>query len=315
MSLMASDHVSVLLNEVIDGLEIKPDGCYVDGTFGRGGHATEILKHLGDQGRLIVFDKDIAAIDAAHEMMGSDSRVTIIHADFSSMKEALEQRDLLTKIDAVFLDLGVSSPQLDQAERGFSFMKDGPLDMRMDRNNPLSAEIWLSKADEKEIASVLWQLGEEKFSRRIAAKIIEQREEHPLKTTLQLAALIKECVPSSKKEKKHPATRSFQAIRMHVNGELSHIRTFLDDVMDVLKVGGRFLVIAFHSLEDRLVKRFIQQYSKAKKVPRGLPITSDELDASIKLRKIGKAIKASAEEVEKNARSRSAVLRIAELVA
>jgi len=307
-------HVSVLFNEVIEGLAIKSNGCYVDGTFGRGGHSAEILKHLGDKGRLIVFDKDDEAIKTAKELMGDDDRVTIIHADFSTMKESLEPLGLLNQVDGVFLDLGVSSPQLDQAGRGFSFMNDGPLDMRMDRSNPLSAELWLSQAEEKEIASVLWQLGEEKFSRRIAKNIVELREETALKTTLQLAALIKSCVPNSKKEKKHPATRSFQAIRMHVNGELTHIRAFLEDVLDVLTVGGRLLVIAFHSLEDRLVKRYIQQHATAKKVPRGLPITSDELDASISLKKIGKAIKASAEEVEINTRSRSAVLRIAERI-
>ncbi len=314
MSASAQAHVSVLFNEVIDGLAIKADGIYVDGTFGRGGHSTEILKHLGEAGQLIVFDKDDDAIAVAKEMMGDDDRVTIIHADFSTMKEALAQGDLLNKVDGVFLDLGVSSPQLDKAERGFSFMKDGPLDMRMDRSNPLSAELWLSKADEKEIASVLWQLGEEKFSRRIAKNIIELRAETPIKTTLQLAALIKESVPNSKKEKKHPATRSFQAIRMHVNGELTHIRSFLEDIRDVVKVGGRFLVIAFHSLEDRLVKRFIQQHATAKKIPRGLPITSDELDATISLKKIGKAIKAGEQELAVNTRSRSAVLRIAERI-
>lgn len=307
-------HISVLFHEVIDGLNIKPDGYYVDGTFGRGGHSSEILKHLNESGRLIVFDKDDEAINTARLLMGDDQRVTIVHADFSTMKEALGQRGLLNKIDGVFLDLGVSSPQLDQAGRGFSFMNDGPLDMRMDRDNPLSAELWLAQAEEKEIAHVLWQLGEEKFSRRIAKNIVALREETPLKTTLQLAALIKESVPNSKKEKKHPATRSFQAIRMHVNGELDHIRIFLEDVIDMLKIDGRFLVIAFHSLEDRLIKRFIQQYSTAKKVPRGLPVTSDELDASIRLRKIGKAIKATAEEIGQNARSRSAVLRIAERV-
>ncbi len=315
MSTSAQEHISVLLNEVITGLAIKPEGFYVDGTFGRGGHSAEILKRLNAQGRLIVFDKDDEAIATAHSMMGDDRRVTIIHADFSTMKDALGQHDLLNRIDGVFLDLGVSSPQLDQAARGFSFMQDGPLDMRMDRSQPLSAEVWLNQADEKEIASVLWQLGEEKFSRRIAKNIVAVREEMPVKSTLQLAQLIKESVPKSNKEKKHPATRSFQAIRMHVNGELTHIRAFLEDVRDVLKIGGRFLVIAFHSLEDRLVKRFIQQHASAKKMPRGLPLTSDELDASISLRKIGKAIKASAREVEMNARSRSAVLRIAERVA
>ncbi len=315
MSTLPQKHVSVLFNEVINGLVIKPNGCYVDGTFGRGGHSAEILKGLNEQGRLIVFDKDDEAIKAAQKMMGDDSRVTIIHDDFSSMKDVLAQRDLLGKIDAVFLDLGVSSPQLDQAERGFSFMRNGPLDMRMDQSSSISAERWLAQADEQEIADILWQLGEEKFSRRIAKRIIEQRDEAPLTTTLQLASLIKGCVPNSKKEKKHPATRSFQAIRMHVNGELDHIRQFLNDVLEVVKIGGRFLVIAFHSLEDRLVKRFIQQKSKPKKMPRGLPLTSDELDASISLRKIGKAIKASTQEIEINARSRSAVLRIAERIA
>lgn len=309
-----SAHVAVLLDEVLHGLAIKPDGCYVDATFGRGGHAAEILKNLNADGSLIVFDKDDEAIKVAQELMGKDRRVTIIHDDFSRMKGVLKQYGLLGKIDAVVLDLGVSSPQLDQAGRGFSFINDGPLDMRMDRSNPLSAALWLNQADEKEIAAVLWQLGEEKFARRIAKNIIALRKKMPLTTTLQLASLIKASVPNSKKEKKHPATRSFQAIRMHINGELGHIRGFLEDVLEVIKVGGRFLVIAFHSLEDRLIKRFIQQYSKAKKIPRGLPLTSDELDASITLRKISKAIKATNEEIEKNARSRSAVLRIAERV-
>ena len=309
-----SKHISVLFHECIDGLSIKPDGLYVDGTFGRGGHAAEILKHLNDKGRLFVFDKDAEAIKVAQEMMGDDSRVVIVHADFAQIKTVMDQRDLLGQVDGVFLDLGVSSPQLDQAERGFSFMKDGPLDMRMDQSAALSAELWLSQADEKEIANVLWQLGEEKFSRRIAKRIVAERVETPFKTTLQLAALIKDCIPNSRREKKHPATRSFQAIRIHINGELSKLQELLADVLDLLTIEGRLLVISFHSLEDRLVKRYIQQYSTAKKVPRGLPVRNDDLDASIRLRKVGKAIKASADELAQNARSRSAVLRIAERV-
>lgn len=313
----ATTHRSVLLNEVIDGMAIKPNGFYVDGTFGRGGHASAILARLGDQGRLLVFDKDQQAIDVAQNMMGDDTRVTIFHADFSQIKQRLSELGLLQKIDAVFLDLGVSSPQLDQAERGFSFMQNGPLDMRMNQSSPFSAELWLSKADEQEIANVLWQLGEEKFSRRIAKRIVEARQETPLKTTFQLVELIESCIPKNNKSKqhKHPATRSFQAIRMHVNGELEHIRALLSDVLDILKVSGRLLVIAFHSLEDRLVKRFIQQHSTAKKVPKGLPVRSEELESSITLKKIGGAIKASVQEVEINARSRSAILRIAERVA
>lgn len=310
--MMAASHISVLFNEVLEGLAIKPDGCYVDGTFGRGGHSSAIVERLGENGRLFVFDKDAEAIKVAQKLFAQDSRITIVHADFSEIKNVIEEHELLEKVDAVFLDLGVSSPQLDQPQRGFSFMNDGPLDMRMDQSSELSAELWLSQADEKEIADVLWQLGEEKFSRRIAKRVIETRQEMPINSTLQLAEIVRSCIPKSKKEKKHPATRSFQAIRMHVNGELTHLRNLLADTLEVLCIGGRLLVISFHSLEDRLVKRFIQQHATAKKLPKNLPLTSDEIDASISLKKIGKAIKATTEEINVNTRSRSAVLRIAE---
>lgn len=304
-------HAPVLHGEVIAQLNIRADGIYVDGTYGRGGHAQSILDRLGEHGRLIVMDKDPEAIESARQRMGHDLRVTILHDDYAAMSERLGELMLTEQVDGVLLDLGVSSPQLDDAGRGFSFQKNGPLDMRMNPEHGESAAEWLRYADEKDIARVLWELGEERFSRRIARKIVETRDQQPIDDTVSLSALIASCVPQ-RDQKKHPATRSFQAIRIHINRELDQIVQMLDSIFDVLKVGGRLLVISFHSLEDRLVKRFFKAQSSKPKIPRGMPIRESELVSNIRLKLIGKAIKAGAAELAINPRARSAVLRVAE---
>jgi len=306
-------HAPVMHDEIMRYLNIQPDGIYVDGTYGRGGHAKSILSQLGKNGRLIVMDKDPEAIKAARETFGDDTRVTIFHDDYANMSETLAAAELKQQVDGVLLDLGVSSPQLDDATRGFSFQKNGPLDMRMNPLQGESASEWLRRADEKEISRVLWELGEERYARRIARKIVEVRETQNIEDTATLSALISACVPSLK-NKKHPATRSFQAIRIHINQELVHISRLLDSIFDILKIGGRLLVISFHSLEDRLVKRFFRQHSTPLKLPRGLPIRDSEMVSTIRLHTIGKAIKAGVVELSLNPRARSAVLRVAERV-
>ncbi len=311
MSLAGFTHAPVLHNEVIEALAIRPDGHYVDGTYGRGGHAQSILQRLDDNGRLIVMDKDPEAIKSAQQALGGDHRVTIVHDDFANMSDQIGELKLANKIDGVLLDLGVSSPQLDDAARGFSFQHNGPLDMRMNPHQGESAAEWLNSASEKDIAKVLWELGEERFSRRIARKIIEVREQKYIEDTATLAALVSGCVPK-RDMKKHPATRSFQAIRMHVNRELEHITLALNSIFNVLRVGGRLLVISFHSLEDRLVKRFFRAESSKPKVPRGLPLRESELMSNVRLKLISKAVKAGAAELALNPRARSAVLRVAE---
>jgi 16S rRNA (cytosine1402-N4)-methyltransferase len=311
MSATEFSHAPVMHDEIMRNLNIQPDGIYVDGTYGRGGHAKSILSQLGKNGRLIVMDKDPEAIKAARETLGDDTRVTIFHDDYGNMSETLAAVELKQQVDGVLLDLGVSSPQLDDATRGFSFQKNGPLDMRMNPMQGESAAEWLRRAEEKEISRVLWELGEERYARRIARKIVEVRETQNIEDTATLSALISACVPSLKK-KKHPATRSFQAIRIHINQELAHISRLLDSIFDILKIGGRLLVISFHSLEDRLVKRFFRQHSTPAKIPRGLPVRDSELLSTIRLRAIGKAIKAGVVELSLNPRARSAVLRVAE---
>ncbi len=308
-----SGHQPVLFDEVLQAMQVKPDGVYIDGTFGRGGHAAAILEQLGEHGRLIVMDKDPQAIACARAKHAGDQRVTIIHDDYAEMKNHISEQGLANQVDGVLLDLGVSSPQLDDATRGFSFQQNGPLDMRMNTEQDETAQQWISKASEKEIADVLWRFGEERFSRRIARKIVEYRQQEPINDTDTLVSIIKGCVPAGK-EKKHPATRSFQAIRMRINHELENVEQVLADIFDVLKVGGRLLVISFHSLEDRLVKRFFKQQSTTPSIPRGLPVRESELSVSIRLRTIGKAIKAGVQELSQNPRSRSAVLRVAERV-
>ncbi len=307
-------HRPVLLGEVIDALAIRPDGLYVDGTYGRGGHSREILQRLGEQGRLLVMDRDPQAIAAAEAEHGEDQRVTIIHDEYAQLDNYLERLGWLEQVDGLLLDLGVSSPQLDDAGRGFSFQANGPLDMRMNPEQGQSAADWLMTADEKEISDVLWRLGEEKYSRRIARRIVAQREQESLRDTAQLAELIRQCVPAGR-EKKHPATRSFQAIRIRVNRELEQLQQLLDSLFRVLCIGGRVAIISFHSLEDRLVKRFFRKESTAPALPRGLPLRESERDLGQRLRLIGKAIKPTPQETEDNPRARSAVLRIAERIA
>ncbi|NOI56783.1 16S rRNA (cytosine(1402)-N(4))-methyltransferase RsmH [Vibrio coralliilyticus] len=308
-------HISVLLHESIDGLAIKPDGTYIDGTFGRGGHSRQILSQLGEEGRLFSIDRDPQAIAEAQTI--DDPRFTIIHGPFSGMAKYAEERGLVGQVDGVLLDLGVSSPQLDDAERGFSFMKDGPLDMRMDPTSGIPVSQWLMEADLDDITWVIREFGEDKHARRIAKAIVayrENEENEPLTRTGQLAKLISDAAPKSFKEKKHPATRSFQAFRIYINSELEEIDTALKGAASILAPEGRLSVISFHSLEDRMVKRFIRKESKGPEVPHGIPMTEAQIKAlgSAKLKPIGKAIKPSKQEVDINTRSRSSVLRIAE---
>jgi 16S rRNA (cytosine1402-N4)-methyltransferase len=307
-------HAPVLHDEVIAALAIRPDGNYVDGTYGRGGHARSILAELDDDGRLLVLDRDPQAIADAHESLGADRRVSIVHDDYANLRQIIAEFGLLHRVDGILLDLGVSSPQLDDASRGFSFQHNGPLDMRMNPEQGESAAEWLAREDEARIAQVLWEYGEERHSRRIARRIVETRAARPIDDTATLASIIGSVVPRSKKGH-HPATRSFQAIRIHVNQELAQLQRFLAGVLDILKVGGRLLVISFHSLEDRMVKRFIRAESTPARLPRGLPLRDTEIDSAVRLKAVGKAIRAGASEVADNPRARSAVLRVAERAA
>ncbi|MFQ3236637.1 MAG: 16S rRNA (cytosine1402-N4)-methyltransferase [Paraglaciecola sp.] len=303
-------HLSVLLNESLEGLNIKPDGLYLDATFGRGGHSRQILSQLSSEGRLIALDRDPAAVEAA-QLLAEDPRFSICHSNFSDMEYVLQDLGLHGKVDGILMDLGVSSPQLDDAERGFSFMREGPLDMRMDPSKGLSAAQWLAKADEQDITQVIKEFGEEKFGKRIAHGIVNARQEKAITTTAQLAKIIDLAVPVKDKFK-HPATRSFQAIRIYINSELDEIRTGLKASLNSLGSGGRLSVISFHSLEDRLVKRFIRDQSRGLQVPHNFPVTQAQIDEVKAMKAIGKAIKPSASELEQNVRSRSSVLRVAE---
>lgn len=303
-------HITVLLHEAVDGLNIKPDGIYIDGTFGRGGHSELILQKLGPQGRLIAIDRDPQAAESA-KAFEQDERFEFFHQNFANIGPLLEQNNLIEMVDGILLDLGVSSPQLDQAERGFSFMKDGPLDMRMDTSRGLSAADWLAVAQVDEIRAVLKDYGEEKFATRIARGIVEQREIEPIVTTARLAQIIDTATPVKDKFK-HPATRSFQAIRIFINDELGELKNTLEAAPELLAIGGRLSVISFHSLEDRIVKRFIKRKSTGQNFPKGLPVMESEINREFK--PVGKAIKASKGEVDLNPRSRSAILRIAEKI-
>lgn len=304
------EHISVLMDETIEGLAIKQDGIYMDGTFGRGGHSGQILARLGEQGRLQAIDQDPQAIKAA-EKFADDKRFAIAHTRFSNILDVARDNDLVGKVDGILLDIGVSSPQLDDAQRGFSFMKDGPLDMRMDPSTGRSAAQWLAEAELEDITHVIKKLGEEKFGRRIAHKILETREHTPITTTKQLADLVDEAVPVKDKHK-HPATRTFQAIRIYINSELEEIQTALQSAISVLKPGGRLVVISFHSLEDRIVKQFIKKQSKGEAIPRGLPLTDAQINKNLTLKAVGKATKPSDAEIAANPRSRSSVLRVAQ---
>ena len=307
-----SSHETVLISEAIDALSICEGGCYVDATFGRGGHSRLILENLGAKGSLIIFDKDPEAIEVATQMREKDERLQIAHAPFGEIEMQLTARGLNDGVDGILFDLGVSSPQLDNAERGFSFLRDGPLDMRMNPEMGQSAEQWINSAGESEIADVLYQYGEERHSRRMARRVILERAEKRITRTGELAEMIKEANPAWERDK-HPATRAFQGIRIFINDELGELERGLEQALKMLKVGGRLVVISFHSLEDRMVKRFIAKQAKGDSYPRGLPIQQDMLRP--KLNPIGKRIKASAFEVDRNARSRSAVMRVAEKIA
>jgi len=308
-----NSHISVLLEEAVSGLDIKPDGIYIDCTFGRGGHSGVILSNLSEHGRLIAIDRDPTAILAA-EKFSDDNRFLIEHHGFAELENIVEKHQLSQKVDGILLDLGVSSPQLDDADRGFSFMKDGPLDMRMDTTRGQTAAEWLAVADVEDITWVLRTFGEEKHAWRIANAIVDAREETPFTRTAQLAKLIQITAPQ-REIKKHPATRSFQAIRMYINSELEQIEKVLASSLNVLAEGGRLVVISFHSLEDRLVKQFMKKHSQGKQVPRGLPISEAELQKGKKLSLVGRRLKPSDLEVTENVRSRSSVLRIAQRLA
>ena len=298
-------HVPVLFAEVMEGLAVKVDGTYLDGTFGRGGHARGVLRQLGPEGRLLVMDKDPDAIATAGALAEADARVVVRRGSFAQLADWPATAGGL---DGVLLDLGVSSPQLDVAERGFSFGKDGPLDMRMDPETGESAAQWLAHAPEREIADVLWHHGEERQSRRIARAIVARRAQEPLLRTAQLAELIASVIPRGA-GKIHPATRSFQAIRIHINRELADLEAGLDAAMARLKPGGRLAVISFHSLEDRIVKQFLAGHAKAPPANRRMPV---EVAFTPRLRLVGGAQKAGEAELAANPRARSAVLRVAE---
>ncbi|QSX33985.1 16S rRNA (cytosine(1402)-N(4))-methyltransferase RsmH [Shewanella avicenniae] len=303
-------HLSVLLNEAVEGLNIRPDGIYVDGTFGRGGHSRQVLARLGEHGRLIAIDRDPQAIEAA-KALADDPRFSIVHGGFGQLADYIEQMGLSGKIDGVLLDLGVSSPQLDDAERGFSFLRDGPLDMRMDNSKGETAAEWIARAEVEDMAWVFKTYGEEKNARHIARCIAADREKTPFLRTKDLASLI-ERITKNKERNKHPATRVFQAIRIYINSELEQINQALEGAVSVLAPRGRLSVISFHSLEDRLVKRFIRKFSQAEEVPYGLPVTEEQLNRNRKLQPIGKATKPSEQELTQNPRARSSVLRVAE---
>jgi 16S rRNA (cytosine1402-N4)-methyltransferase len=306
---MGDGHRPVLLDEVLDALRIKQDGLYVDGTFGRGGHTAAVLERLQAKGRVLAFDKDPAALAFATSRFNKESRLIMRRGSFGDLRAVVTELGWQGKVDGIMLDLGVSSPQLDDAGRGFSFLNDGPLDMRMDPDTGASAADWLAAASAEQIADVLWQYGEERHSRRIARAIVARRDDAPLLTTRQLAELIAATVPG-REGKKHPATRSFQAIRIFINRELQELEAVLPQAVDVLAPGGRLAVISFHSLEDRMVKRFIREQEKGPQLPRGLPVMDSQIHKT--LRSVGKAVKAEAQEVGENVRSRSAVMRIAE---
>ncbi len=304
-------HLPVMFTESLQALTLKANGIYLDCTFGRGGHSLGILKQLNQNGRLLALDRDLDAINSEVALqLRNDGRVTLRQCRFSCLATFVEEQGCAGQIDGILMDLGVSSPQLDNPERGFSFLKSGPLDMRMDRSEGLSAAQWLAQVEERDLTQVLFDYGEERYARRIAKAIINARIAQPISTTEELATLITAAVPSVEKYK-HPATRSFQAIRIAVNQELDEIKTALQQATAVLKPGGRLVVISFHSLEDRIVKRFIRHQSGACYDVGRLPIKEVDIKQGA-LKKVGKAMRATAAEIAANPRARSAVMRIAE---
>ena len=309
MSNAEYQHITVLLNEAVDALAVREDGIYVDGTFGRGGHSRLILSRLGSQGRLIVFDKDPQAIEAAQKLAEQDGRVTVVHDGFSSFQTTLDKLDI-EEIDGALFDLGISSPQIDDGARGFSFRFDAPLDMRMDPTRGMSAAEWIATASEQDLHEVIKNYGEERFSRQIARAIVAQRTESPIDTTRKLAQLVAQNV-RTRERGQDPATRTFQAVRIFINRELEEVEAVLPQVMGRLKQGGRLAVIAFHSLEDRIVKQFVKKYSQHPPLPRWAAVKEADLPLP-PLKAVGKAIKPGIEETASNPRARSAVLRVAE---
>jgi len=305
----SSAHVPVLLGPVLEGLKIRPDGCYVDGTFGRGGHSGEILKQLGSEGRLIAIDRDPDAIAAAPTTLTDDPRFELIRGDIAQLETFIDERGLAGKVDGVLFDLGVSSPQLDEADRGFSFLRDGPLDMRMDPESGVPASEWLQSVDEKTLKYILRKYGEENNAARIARAIVTARKDVPFSRTAQLARLIEEASPK-RGAKIHPATKTFQAIRIAINDELGQLEKALAAALRVLRQGGRLCVISFHSLEDRIVKRFMRDASREAEQYRGMPNVPEAFRPKLSL--VGKDITATDEEVAVNRRARSARLRVAE---
>ena len=302
-------HLPVLFDEAIEALAIDPAGIYVDCTFGRGGHSREILRRLGREGRLLAIDRDPRAAAFARQMQKGDPRFEVLEGPFSQLPAWLAERGLLGRVNGLLLDLGVSSPQLDDAGRGFSFLRDGPLDMRMTPSVGVSAAAWLAAASEREVAETLRVFGEESHAKRIARAIVAARAEAPIATTLRLAEVIAKASPQRERGK-HPATKSFQAIRIRINGELEELRGLLDSVLEILAPGGRLAVISFHSLEDRMVKRFIREHSLGDSFPKGIPVTQDRVRPL--LRRVGGSRRAGLAESERNPRARSAVLRVAE---
>ena len=306
------EHIPVLLGESMRALGVTADGVYIDATFGRGGHARAILARLGPTGRLLALDRDPDAVAAGGDLAAVDPRFRVERARFGDVLSVAERAGLRGRVNGLLADLGVSSPQLDRAERGFSFGAEGPLDMRMDPSAGPSAADWLAAADERDIVRVLKDYGDERFAKRIARVICTTRHSQPITTTRQLAALCDRAVPT-REPGKHPATRTFQALRIQVNGELDELRVLLASVFDLLATGGRLVVISFHSLEDRIVKRFIRDESRGASLPKGVPVTDDQVPRRFK--PIDGAVRPSEEEVRANPRARSAVLRAAERLA
>ena len=302
-------HKPVLLEESLAALAIQPTGIYVDGTFGRGGHSEAILQQLAPEGRLIAIDKDPQAVASAQQQFAADGRFSIIRGSFSMLTEVATQTGIEGRVAGLLLDLGVSSPQLDDPARGFSFMQDGPLDMRMDPESGQSAAKWLAYAEADEIAQVLKEYGEERYAKRIARAIVKAREEQVITTTGRLAEIITQANPSWERGK-HPATRCFQGIRIFINRELDDLSSCLDQALTVLAIGGRLVVISFHSLEDRIVKRFMRKHVSGDKFPVGVPVTQDQVKPRLKI--IGKAMGSGRQELAENVRARSARLRVAE---
>ncbi|RRV32806.1 16S rRNA (cytosine(1402)-N(4))-methyltransferase RsmH [Pseudomonas sp. o96-267] len=304
-------HITVLLDEAVEGLAVRGDGRYVDGTFGRGGHSRLILQKLGPDGRLLGFDKDPLAIATGEALAAEDGRFVVVQRSFAELGEEAVVRGISGQVSGILLDLGVSSPQLDDPERGFSFLNDGPLDMRMNPGVGVSAADWIATADEDEIARVLKDYGEERFAKRMARAVVQRRAEQPFTRTADLAQVLTVANPAWEKGK-NPATRAFQGIRIYVNNELGDLERGLEAALETLEVGGRLVVISFHSLEDRIVKQFMKRQAKgeADKLPRDLPIIPKAFEPRLKL--IGKPVYAAEAELKANPRSRSAVMRIAE---